>query len=92
MDKVRFLKAICPSKDRNMLARLAMLCRGTAWAQVKGLNPEQLTDPDKGVDILLAALSSWEESAELKTYEKVELALYKTTQKSDESSMSFVPP
>ena len=91
VDKVRFLKEICPGKDRGMLApRLAMLCKGTAWAQVKNLDPKQLTDPEKGVDALLKALSTWEESAELKTYEKVELALYKTTPRSDESTMSYV--
>ena len=67
-----------------------MLCKGTAWAQVKNLDPKQLTDPERGVDALLKALSTWEESAELKTYEKVELALHKTTQRSDESTMSYV--
>ena len=74
-----------------MLApRLAMLCRGTAWGQVKNLDSAQLVDPDNGVKNLLAALSTWEESTEMKTYEQFEKAVYKTVQKSDESSMSFV--
>ena len=74
-----------------MLApRLAMLCRGTAWGQVKSLDSSQLVDPENGVKNLLAALSSWEESTEMKTYEQFEKAVYRTTQKSDESSMSYV--
>lgn len=74
-----------------MLApRLAMLCRGTAWGQVKGLDPASLTDPTNGVKNLLAALAVWEESSEMKTYELFERALYKTTQRSDESTMSYV--
>ena len=74
-----------------MLApRLAMLCRGTAWGQVKSLESSALTDPENGVKSLLAALSSWEESTEMKTYEQFEKAVYRTVQKSDESSMSYV--
>eukprot|EP00435_Cladocopium_sp_Y103_P026438 s424_g6.t1 len=67
-----------------------MLCRGTAWGQVKNLKSGELTDPDNGVKSLLAALSSWEESTEMRTYEQFEKAIYKTVQKSDESSMSYV--
>ena len=59
-DKVLFLHGICPSKDKAMLApRLAMLCKGTAWSQVKSIQPDKLTDPDDGVKVLLQALSSW---------------------------------
>eukprot|EP00435_Cladocopium_sp_Y103_P045775 s379_g13.t1 len=91
IEKVKFIDSICPKKDRPMLApRLAMLCRGTAWGQVKNLPPGTLTDPEGGVKSLLAALSSWEESSEMKTYDQFEKAVYKTVQKSDESSMSFV--
>ena len=74
-----------------MLApRLAMLCRGTAWGQVKNLQSGELTDPENGVKNLLAALSTWEESTEMRTYEQFERAIYKTVQRSDESSMSYV--
>ena len=91
IEKVKFIDNICPKKDRAMLApRLAMLCRGTAWGQVKSLDSSQLVDPENGVKNLLAALSSWEESTEMKTYEQFEKAVYRTTQKSDESSMSYV--
>eukprot|EP00435_Cladocopium_sp_Y103_P051036 s1582_g15.t1 len=91
IEKVKFIDQICPKKDRPMLApRLAMLCRGTAWGQVKNLQSGELTDPENGVKNLLAALSSWEESTEIKTYEQFERAVYKTVQKSDESSMSYV--
>ena len=51
-DKVRFLEAICPVKDKGMLApRLAMLCKGTAWGQVKALSPTDLTNPTTGVKL-----------------------------------------
>ena len=64
-DKVRFLWGICPVKDRPMLApRLALLCRGTAWSQVKAIDSAKLTDPE-GYKVLLKALSTWEESSEL---------------------------
>ncbi|CAL1136285.1 unnamed protein product [Cladocopium goreaui] len=91
IEKVKFIDTICPKKDRPMLAlRLAMLCRGTAWGQVKNFDSAQLVDPENGVKNLLAALSTWEESTEMKTYEQFAKAVYKTDQRSDESSMSFV--
>ena len=90
-DKVRFLHGICPEKDRGMLApRLAMLMKGTAWAQVKTLDPSKLLDATNGVKTLLGAISSWEEAEELQVYDKFEKALYRTIQKSDESTQSYV--
>ena len=90
-EKVRFIHAVCPAKDKGMLApRLAMLCKGTAWAQVRTLGGAALTDAEKGVEALLKALSVWEETAELQTFDKVEKALFRTTQKADESTMSFI--
>ena len=91
VEKVRFIEGVCPDRDKAMLApRLAMLCKGTAWGQVKALDAESLTNKTEGVKNLLKALSSWEESAEMKTYELFEKALYKTNQKADESTTSFV--
>ena len=88
--KVRFLHGVCPSGQRGMLApRLAMMCKGTAWNQVRNIDSAKLTHPGTGVDSLLAALSSWEESAEMVTFEKFEKALYKVQQKADESTMSY---
>ena len=90
-EKVRFLKSICPTRDLPMLApRLAMQMKGAAWGQVKTLNPKHLADPDRGVETLLKAVSTWEESAELRAYENFEKALYKVNQKADESTMSYV--
>ena len=89
--KVKFIDGICPKKDRTMLApRLAMLCKGTAWHQVRAVSANLLTDADNGVKRFLSALSSWEESAELKTFDLFEKAIYKTYQKADESTQSFV--
>eukprot|EP00434_Breviolum_minutum_P001860 symbB.v1.2.001649.t1/scaffold86.1/size363240/8 len=67
-----------------------MLCRGTAWGQVKSLPSASLVDETNGVKNLLAALSTWEESSEMRTFELFERAIYKTTQRPDESSLSFV--
>ena len=90
-DKVRFLHGICPRKDRYMLApRLAMLMKGTAWAQIKQLDTAQLTDPEKGIEVLLASISTWDEAEEMQLYDKFEKALYRTTQRSDETTQSFV--
>ena len=62
--KVKFLRAICPAKDKGMLApRLAMLMKGTAWAQIKGSEAALLSDPEKGVDVLLASVATWEENS-----------------------------
>lgn len=80
--KVKFLDGICPKKDRPMLApRLAMLCKGTAWHQVRTLAPELLTDPTNGIKHFLAALQSWEESGELKTFELFDRAIYKLSKR-----------
>jgi hypothetical protein len=74
-----------------MLApRLALLCKGTAWSQVKNLDSAKLTDSETGYKTLLGALSSWEETAELQTYDHFERAFYKTVQKPDETAMSYV--
>lgn len=89
--KVKFLDGVCPPKDRPMLApRLAMMTKGTAWAQVRALDPSLLTDGTNGVKNFLQALAGWEESADMKTFDLFEKAVYRTLQKSDESTMSFV--
>ena len=89
--KVRFLASICPAKDKGMLApRLAMLLKGTAWAQITKMDAVKLTDPENGYKLILQAISQWEDTAELQTYEKFEKAIYRVTQKADESTLSFV--
>jgi hypothetical protein len=91
VDKVKFLRAICPAKDKGMLVpRLAMLMKGTAWAQIKGSDTALLSDPEKGVDVLLASVATWEENSELQTYDKFERALYKVIQRNDETTLSYV--
>ena len=71
--------------------RLAFACKGTAWAwaQAKTLDPVKLTDLEKAVGILLSVLASLEESADIKTYEILELALYKAMLKADEIWTSY---
>eukprot|EP00435_Cladocopium_sp_Y103_P023238 s1363_g5.t1 len=66
-----------------------MLCKGTAWSQVRQLDPEKLVNAETGVEYLLQALSSWEETTELKTFELFEKAMYKVVQKADEATNSF---
>ena len=58
-DKVKFLWGVCPQRDRGMLApRLSLLCKGTAWSQVRAIDPQLLPDPQTGYQVLLQALSS----------------------------------
>ena len=74
-----------------MLApRLAMLLKGTAWAQIKSMDTEKLTDPDQGIKILLESIATWEEAVEMQVYDRFEKALYRTTQRSDEVTQSYV--
>ena len=49
----------------------------------------KLTDGEEGVKHLLEALSTWQETSEMQTYERFERLIYKTLQKSDESTMSY---
>ena len=91
VDKVKFLHGVCPSRDKGMLApRLAMLMKGTAWSQIKQADPQRLADPAEGIKLILAAVATWEEAAEHQTYEKFEKAIYRVTQKNDESVVSYV--
>ena len=54
-----------------------MLMKGTAWAQVRALSTEKLTDGENGVTVLLQAISTWEEAEEMQLYDKFEKALYR---------------
>ena len=65
-----------------------MLCKGTAWSQVRQLDVK-LVNPETGVTYLLEALASWEETSELKTFELFEKALYRVAQKTDEAAHSY---
>ena len=88
--KVKFLHSVFPEKDKSLLApRLAMLCKGTAWSQVRMIDAGKLVDKAQGVNHLLAALSNWDENAELKTFELFEKCLYKVVQKPDEAANSY---
>lgn len=74
--KAKFLHGLMPKTQRTYLApRLAMQRKGTAWSQVRLLEPTKLNDPETGVEYLLTALALWEENSELKTYELFERAL-----------------
>eukprot|EP00435_Cladocopium_sp_Y103_P074396 s151_g48.t1 len=90
IQKARFLHGVFPAKDRpNLAPRLAMQCKGTAWSQVRQLDAQKLIDAEGGVEYLLSALSSWEETSELKTFELFEKVMYKVMQKSDEATHSY---
>lgn len=91
--KAKFLHGVMPKAQRMYLApRLAMQCKGTAWSQVRLLEPAKLNDPENGVEYLLTALALWEENSELKTYEFFERALYKVTQKADDAQLHNASP
>ena len=51
------------------------------------LDPEKLIDAEHGVEHLIQALSSWEETSELKTYELLDKAMYRASQKTDEATL-----
>ena len=71
--KVKFLHGVFPDRDKASLApRLAMMCKGTAWSQVRHIDPKKLTDKENGVAHLLQALSAWEETSEMQTFELFE--------------------
>ena len=90
IQKARFLNGVIPQKDKaNLAPRLAMQCKGTAWSQMRQLDPSKLVVPDKGLDYLIEALSAWEETSEMKTYELFEKAMYRVVQKSDETTTSY---
>jgi len=81
---------VFPEKEKaNLAPSLAMLCKGTAWSQVRQLDPVKLVNPEAGVTYLLEALASWEETSELKTFELFEKALYRVVQKPDEAAHSY---
>ena len=67
-----------------------MLMKGTAWAQVKLIDPSKLTDPDNGIKALLQAISTWEETEEMQLYDKFEKAMFRTTQRTGETTQSYV--
>lgn len=54
---------------------------------MRHLDPKKLTDKENGVEHLLRALSAWEETSDMQTFEK---ALYKVAQKSDEATHSYM--
>eukprot|EP00435_Cladocopium_sp_Y103_P013215 s1548_g3.t1 len=59
------IRDVMPEKDKpNLAPRLAMLCKGTAWSQVRQLDAKKLIQPETGVEYLLKALSAWEEVAQ----------------------------
>ena len=90
IQKARFLHGVFPKKDKpNLAPRLAMLCKGTAWSQIRMLDPEKLIDAEHGVEHLIQALSSWEETSELKTYELLDKAMHRVSQKSDDATHSY---
>ena len=56
LKKCRFLHGVFPEKDRpNLAPKLAMMCEGTAWSQVRNLDPSKLLDGANGVNYLLEA-------------------------------------
>ena len=53
------------------------------------LDTTKLTDPEQGVSHLLKALASWDEAAELQTYENCEKALFSRRQMRRRCHMSI---
>ena len=52
--KATFIHGVMPEKDKpNLAPRLAMMCKGTAWSQVRQLDPKKLTDPLNRCEVLV---------------------------------------
>ena len=82
-----------PSEHMSQLApRAALLCEGSAFQKIVRLDASRLKTSDtKGVELLVKTLGGvWSKTTLEDKYEKVEKALYGTTQKHDETNESYL--
>lgn len=91
--KMAFLAQMWPSEHMSQLApRAALLCEGSAFQKIVRLDASRLKTSDtKGVELLVKTLGGvWGKTTLEDKYEKVEKALYGTTQKHDETNESYL--
>ena len=90
--KVELLLATWPTTKLNELAtRLILGCKGTAYQKLQLLRNEVLTNDEKGIQRLVEIVGgTWGQIPLEKRFELAERALYRCTQKADETSDSYL--
>ena len=90
--KVELLLNTWPTDKLNELAtRLILGCKGTAYQKLQLLRAEVLTGTDKGIKRLVEIVGgTWGQIPLEKKFELAEKALYRSAQKADESSESYL--
>eukprot|EP00435_Cladocopium_sp_Y103_P070766 s168_g36.t1 len=92
VQKIEMLADIWPAEKLNELAtRLILNTTGAAFQKLQLQRSEILTNDKKGIENLVKALGGhWGKVTLERKYEVVEKALFRCTQKSDESNDSFL--
>ena len=90
--KVELLLGTWPTDKINELAtRLILGCKGTACQKLQLLRAEVLTGDAKGIQRLVEIVSgTWGQIPLEKKFELAERALHRSSQKSDETSESYL--
>eukprot|EP00435_Cladocopium_sp_Y103_P002461 s1210_g1.t1 len=90
--KVELLLTTWPTDKLNELAtRLILGCKGTAYQKLQLLREEVLTNSAKGIQRLVEIVGgTWGQIPLEKKFELAERALYRSTQKPDETSDSYL--
>ena len=90
--KVELLLTTWPPDKLNELAtRLILGCKGTAYQKLQLLRSEVLTNSDKGIRRLVEIVGgTWGQIPLEKKFELAERALFRSSQKSDETSDSYL--
>ena len=90
--KVELLLNTWPTDKLNELAtRLILCCQGTAYQKLQLLRGEVLTGSEKGIQRLVEVVGgTWGQIPLEKKFELAEKALYRSSQKADESAESYL--
>ena len=80
-----------PSKLNELATRLILGCKGTAYQKLQLLREEVLTNDEKGIKRLVEVVGgTWGQVPLEKKFELAERALFRSIQKADESSDSYL--
>ena len=80
-----------PSKLNELATRLILGCKGTAYQKLQLLRHEVLTNDEKGIQRLVEVVGgTWGQVPLEKKFELAERALFRSIQKADESSDSYL--
>jgi hypothetical protein len=80
-----------PDKLNELATRLILGCKGTAYQKLQLLRGEVLVNSEKGIQRLVEIVGgTWGQIPLEKKFELAERALYRSSQKSDETSDSYL--